>query len=40
MSDNSAKGIGFGFNKADADKEEQKSVGNTWHCAFSGSYRT
>lgn len=28
MSDNSAKGIGFGFNKADADKEEQKSVGN------------
>lgn len=24
MSDNSAKGIGFGFNKADADKEEQK----------------
>ena len=29
MSDNSAKGIGFGFNKTNADKEEQKSVGNT-----------
>lgn len=28
MSDNSAKGIGFGFNKADADKEEQKLNGN------------
>lgn len=28
MSDNSAKGLGFGFNKAYADKEEQKPVGN------------
>ena len=28
MSDNSAKGIGFGFNKTNADKEEQKSVGD------------
>ena len=29
MSDNSAKGIGFGFNKTNANKEEQKSVGDT-----------
>lgn len=28
MSDNSAKGIGFGFTKANADKEEQKPNGN------------
>lgn len=28
MNDNSAKGMGFGFNKADADKEEQKPVGD------------
>lgn len=29
MSDNSAKGIGFGFNKADANKEEQKFIINS-----------